>query len=132
VSDPGRCGCEVSVERGRLVVEPGGCGGALASVPGCRATAVHTLAGRDASAVVVRGEGRLGPRGVALLVAAGRFRSLLDGREPRLAALAGRDPLVAARKASSRGGWLSALAAESGLALAAEGVAGYGVLEPER
>jgi type IV secretory pathway ATPase VirB11/archaellum biosynthesis ATPase len=123
------CGCEPTFERERLLVDAADCPGAgPATDPDCRATAVEALRERSAEAVVVRRRGRActyrGP-GARLLVAAGRFAEAVAVHDDRLATLAARDPLRAARDASARASPVADLATDSGLLAAATGPAAY-------
>jgi len=138
-------GCDCSVQfrepagtglsdRTVLELDADGCagGGDLAAAPGCRATAVRALAGRDADAVRTVAGGRQRAyvdRAVALLLAAGRFRERVAFRDDRLAALAARDPLAAAREATGRADPVARIAAETGLAATAEAVETVGPAE---
>ncbi|GAA0653051.1 type II/IV secretion system ATPase subunit [Salarchaeum japonicum] len=122
------CRCRPAFERDTLVLDATDCDGDLATAPACRETAVRALCDRDADAVVVRGVGRdrrYDDATAALLVAAGRFVPRVRDRDARLAALAGTDPLAAAREATGRAGPVADTAAETGLAVAADGVDGY-------
>lgn len=101
--------------------------GQLASNPACRASAIGALTGRDVETVLVRAGGierAYEGASAALLVAAGRFSAAISDRDRRLARLARRDPLRAARDAAARTARVSEVAAETGLLVAAEGV-GY-------
>lgn len=121
-------GWTATVEGETLVIESPEPGRELASSPACRETAVDVLATRNVGEIVVRHrvlEYRYDDRGVALLLAAGRFVDLCSGRDERLADLARRDPLEAAREATARGRPMAEVAAESGLALVAADVDGY-------
>lgn len=124
-----RCGCDPRFEDGSLVLDAEECpgGGDLAGDPACRTTAVGALADRDARAVrtaVADVERVYAPRTVALLVAAGRFADAVAAHDGRLARTARRDPLAAAARATARSGRVAELAAETGLALVAERLAG--------
>jgi flagellar protein FlaI len=94
-------------------------GGDLSVSPPCRATVVDALSGRDADVVRVRAGGRertYADAAAGLLLAAGRFASLVDHHDAGLAARAKTDPLGAAREATGRAGPVARLAAETGLA----------------
>ncbi|MGB9986508.1 ATPase, T2SS/T4P/T4SS family [Salarchaeum japonicum] len=122
------CRCRPAFERDTLVLDAADCDGDLAAASACRETAVAALSDRDADAVVVREVGRdrrYDDATTALLVAAGRFAPRVRDRDARLAALAATDPLAAAREATGRAGPIADIAAETGLAVAAEGVAEY-------
>ena len=121
------CRCEARLAGSVLVVDARDCpGGAdLSNAPGCRATVVTALAGQNARAIRAEsGENRYGPGVVALLVAAGRFADAVADRDERLARLARLDPRGAARRATARGGPVADLAAETGLAVVADGLGG--------
>ncbi|QDX39797.1 type II/IV secretion system ATPase subunit [Salarchaeum sp. JOR-1] len=122
------CRCRPAFERDTLVLDATDCDGDLATAPECRETAVDALGDRDAAAVVVRSVGRdhrYDDATTALLVAAGRFAPRVRDRDARLAALAGTDPLAAAREATGRAGSVADIAAETGLDVAADGVESY-------
>ncbi len=128
--DAGMCGCETAFDDSVLCIDPGDCEGKgrLESEPDCRGTAVGALAERDAEAVVVRDAGleaRYEDAACALLVAAGRFVEAVRRRDERLAAMARRDPLSAAREASGRADATADVAAEVGLAELAHAAEGY-------
>lgn len=131
--DPGECcGCVHQFDGRDLVVDATDCpgDGDLATRPTCRATAVEALGGRGVNGIRVDGSGDrrdCAPGVVALLVAAGRFADAVAGRDRRLAALARRDPLGAAARATVRPGPVADLAAGTGLAAVAEGLAGVTV-----
>jgi type IV secretory pathway ATPase VirB11/archaellum biosynthesis ATPase len=119
----------VDEERTDLVVEAEECpgGGDLAD-PDCRATVVGALADRDADAVLTRAGGRerrYAGRGVALLLAAGRFVDRAAFHDERIAARARRDPIAAGRTAAGRADVVADIAAETGLAACAAETAGY-------
>lgn len=121
--EPPACECDLSVTDGSLVVETGDCpGGDPVGREACRRRAVDALSRRAADRLLVRTNGveRLyeGPA-AALLIAAGRFADAVADRSERLADLARRDPLRAARDATARAGPVAAVAAETGLAAAA-------------
>jgi type IV secretory pathway ATPase VirB11/archaellum biosynthesis ATPase len=132
----GPCGCEASFDGTVLRVDTDDCEGAgrLESEADCRAAVVGRLVERDAEAVVVRDAGieaRYEDKACALLVAAGRFVEAVHGRDERLAGLARRDPLAAAREASGRADATADVAAETGLAELAHAADGYeSVLAP--
>lgn len=92
--------------------------GDLAGSPACRATVVDALTDRDADVVVTSTAGldRVYADGAAgLLLAAGRFREQVAFHDERLAELAARDPLAAAREACGRADPVARIAAETGL-----------------
>ena len=123
------CGCRPRFEDDRLVVDADACDGAgrLEREPGCRATAVSALAGRDAETVLTRAAGveraYAGQAG-ALLVAAGRFLERVRIHDERLADRVRRDPLGAAREATGRADATADIAAEAGLAEVAAAAGG--------
>jgi len=124
--DDEACACEASVEETTLVVDADDCEtGDPFRAAACRRAAVDVLARRDAERLVVRRRGveRL-YEGVeaALLVAAGRFADAVVDRDDRLSRVARTDPLRAARDATARAGPVAAVAAETGLARAANAV----------
>ncbi|PSP99386.1 type II secretion protein [Halobacteriales archaeon QS_4_70_19] len=135
--DPGeRCGCVAELDTVRRVAEDDGVlaidahdcpdDGQLAAAPDCRATAVDALAGHDVRAVrtEVGGLARwYEGRGVALLVAAGRFAETARAHAPALAARARREPMAAAAAAAGRSDAVTRAAAESGLLAVAESFA---------
>ncbi|WP_436909678.1 ATPase, T2SS/T4P/T4SS family [Halosimplex marinum] len=130
-SDDGEaCACSPAFEGDRLVVDASDCpgGGRLASAPDCRETVVGALTERDAEAVETRADGAVRAYegdAAALLTAAGRFADAVAFRDERLADLALRDPLAAAREATGRAGPVERIAGETGLAEGAAGVEGY-------
>lgn len=124
-SDPavprGDCGCRPSQDSSRLLVDAESCpgNGHLAGRPACRATIVDALDGRSATAIAVETDGRerlYRARGRALLVTAGAFARAIEHLDDRLAAMARRDPLAAAREAVGRAGPVADHAAKTGLA----------------
>lgn len=124
------CGCVPTLEDKQLVVDASTCDGdgILATEEACRATVVETLTERDATDIRVRTGGIervYGTDAAALLVAAGRFVDAIRHRDDRLAERARRDPLGAAREATGRAGAPATIAAETGLAVLAERIAGY-------
>jgi flagellar protein FlaI len=135
-AEPGECACDPEFDGGSdprchdtgpdvLRVDASNCPGAgrLESSPGCRATAVDATGGSDVRAVRTEAGGIARwyeGRGVALLVAAGRFAETVRARDPDLARRARRDPLDAATEAAGRSGPVSRAAAESGLLAVAE------------
>ncbi|WP_418283872.1 ATPase, T2SS/T4P/T4SS family [Halorubrum sp. DTA46] len=135
--EEGGCDCEPSFEepvgtgvddRVVLAVDADGCPGRgdLATSPDCLETVVTALAERDADVIRTRHRGReraYSGRAAACLVAAGRFRERVGFHEARLADRVAREPVAAAREAIGRAGAPSRLAAETGLAAAAEGAA---------
>ncbi|WP_459192670.1 ATPase, T2SS/T4P/T4SS family [Halosimplex sp. J119] len=119
--DPGECRCRPDFEGDRLVVDANDCpdAGRLESSAECRETVVGALAERDAAAVTTRANGVVRAYegdAAAFLVAAGRFADAAGFHDERLARLATRDPLAAAREATGRAGPVSRIAAETGLA----------------
>jgi len=126
--DQPACSCDTEFDRDALVVDASDCDGDIAATSGCRATTVRALRDRDADAVLVRTAGlerRYDDATTALLVAAGRFAARVRDRDGRLATRAETDPLAAAREATGRAGHVADIAAETGFAVAAEGVASY-------
>ncbi|MFD1634807.1 ATPase, T2SS/T4P/T4SS family [Haloplanus ruber] len=135
----GECGCEPTVRsprgndpdrRGTLVVTADSCpaSGDLIANPDCRATVIDALGGTGVDVIHVRADGRervYDDGAVGLLVAAGRFAVRVAVHDERLADLARRDPLEAARTATGRAGPVSTLAASTGLAAGADRVDGY-------
>ncbi|WP_205254349.1 ATPase, T2SS/T4P/T4SS family [Halorubellus sp. JP-L1] len=139
------CACTTSIEGGALCVDGSDCDGDalcvdgsdcdgdgdLVANEGCRATVVAACRDRTVDAVRVRARGferRYGDRAVALFVAAGRFLARLGDASDPLAERVRRDPLGAAESARARAPPVSEWAAESGLLVAAEGIAGYDAL----
>lgn len=127
---PGACACTCvpTVDGDTLVIDAAACDGDLASSPACRETVVRELGGRVPETAVLLCHGleyRYDDLGIALLAAAGRFVDRVLERDERLATVATRDPLVAAREASARGRPLSDIAAESGLSITADAVTNY-------
>jgi type IV secretory pathway ATPase VirB11/archaellum biosynthesis ATPase len=136
---PSPCRCDVSFETpaGRaddagveLVVDADVCPGEgdLAAAVDCRATVVDALADRDADVVRTRAHGverTYEGDAAALLLAAGRFVERVAFHDEALADTARRDPLRAAHLATGRAGPVSEIAAETGLALAADRHDGY-------
>ncbi|WP_276260893.1 ATPase, T2SS/T4P/T4SS family [Haloglomus litoreum] len=130
------CGCDPELAGGSgprrtgtggevLRVDASNCPGEgrLEDDPDCRATAVDAVAGGDVRAIRTQAEGIARwyeGRGVALLVAAGRFAETVRTRDPALANRARRDPLEVAAEAAGRSGPVSRAAAESGLLAVAE------------
>nr|WP_323740465.1 hypothetical protein [Halegenticoccus tardaugens] len=117
-------------DRVELIVESDDCPGRgdLARDPDCRATVIDALARRDADAVRTRSNGRertYADDAAALLLAAGRFAERVAFHDERLAELARRDPLRAAREATGRAGPVSTVVAETGLAEGAHRASGY-------
>ncbi|WP_439025562.1 ATPase, T2SS/T4P/T4SS family [Haloarchaeobius sp. DT45] len=123
------CGCVTSFEGDRLVLDATDCpGGDLAADPDCRAAAIGALETRDAESVVVRADGlerAYEDDTAALLVAAGRFADAVAFHDPVLAGRARTDPLRAAADATARTGPVSAIVAETGLALLAARKSSY-------
>lgn len=114
------CGCRPAFDGETLTVRADRCeaGGRLESNPECRAAVISALVDRDCEHVVVSDAGleaRYEDAACALLVAAGRFVEAVRDHEERLASLARRDPLAAAREANGRVDAVSDIAAEVGL-----------------
>jgi type IV secretory pathway ATPase VirB11/archaellum biosynthesis ATPase len=89
------------------------------TTPDCRATAVSTLARRDAERVRVRADGldrRYVGESATLLLTAGRFAERVRVHDADLARLTHRQPCRAARRATGRAGPVGRIAAETGLA----------------
>jgi type IV secretory pathway ATPase VirB11/archaellum biosynthesis ATPase len=133
--DEESCGCQPSFEGPRLVVDADGCpgDGRLREDAECRATVIDVLTTGDVDAVVTRSDGverAYVDADAALLVAAGRFAARVEATDARLAERARREPLAAAREATGRAGPVADLAAETGFAVAAEGVTAERALEP--
>ncbi|WP_276271133.1 ATPase, T2SS/T4P/T4SS family [Haloarcula litorea] len=129
------CRCEFAREGDRLAGDAADCpgDGLLHEEADCRAAAVAALDGADADAVVTRAAGRERAYldgAAALLVAAGRFAARTELLDERLAERARRAPLAAAREATGRADRVAEVAAETGLAVAAEGVDGETPLAP--
>lgn len=119
--DDPECACEPTFERGHLLLDAAECPGAgdLAAEPACRATAIRSLADREADAIVTRTghlERAYEDDAAALLLAAGRFAERVAFYDERLAERTLRDPLDAARAAVGRAGPVGELLAETGLA----------------
>lgn len=128
VESPGACACVPTVDGDTLVIDATACDGGLASSPACREVVVRELDGRVPETAVLRRhdlEYRYDDLGIALLAATGRFVDRVVERDERLATVAPRDPLLAAREVSARGGPVSDIAAESGLSVVADAVTGY-------
>jgi type IV secretory pathway ATPase VirB11/archaellum biosynthesis ATPase len=129
------CRCRPTFDGDRLVVDGDDCAGdgRLAEAADCRATVVDALGESNAEAVVTRSDGverAYVDADAALLVAAGRFAARVEATDHRLAERARRETLAAAREATGRAGLVADLAAETGLAVAAEGVTVDSALEP--
>ncbi|MDS0281151.1 ATPase, T2SS/T4P/T4SS family [Haloarcula onubensis] len=129
------CRCRTDFERETLTVDAADCpgDGRLGEAPGCRATVVEALGHGDVESVVTASDGverAYLDADAALLVAAGRFASRVASTDERLAERARREPLAAAAEATGRAGHVADLAAETGFAVAAEGVAAERALEP--
>lgn len=138
-ADDAGCGCRPTFteptgtgvrDRVELHVDAADCnaGGDLATSPACRATVVEALTGRDADAVQVHTIGRertYCDEAAGLLLAAGRFASLVEFHDADLAARATVDPFGAAREATGRAGPVGRLVAETGLAAGAAGRTEY-------
>ncbi len=119
------CRCRTERERATLTVDAADCpgDGRLSESPDCRATVVAALGHGDVDSVVTTSEGlerAYLDADAALLVAAGRFATRVAATDERLAERARRDPLAAATEATGRAGHIADLAAETGLAVAAE------------
>jgi type IV secretory pathway ATPase VirB11/archaellum biosynthesis ATPase len=120
------CECEASVDGDTLRLDADECpgGGDLAAGGACRSTAVAALGGRSVDEVVSEARGfqrAYRDAGVELLVAAGRFADAAAFHDERVARLARREPLVAAREAAGRAGQLAGLGEDTGLVEAAAG-----------
>ncbi|WP_436927856.1 ATPase, T2SS/T4P/T4SS family [Halosimplex amylolyticum] len=119
--DTGACRCHADFEGDRLLVDANDCpdAGRLESAADCRETVVGALTERDVTAVATRSDGVVRAYegdAAAFLVAAGRFADAAGFHDERLAELATRDPLAAAREATGRAGPVNRIAAETGLA----------------
>jgi len=133
--DDETCGCEPTFDGETLTVDAEECpdNGRLGDSADCRAAVVDALDAGDVEAVVTRSDGverAYLDADAALLVAAGRFAARVAATDERLAERARREPLAAAREATGRAGPVADLAAETGLAVAAEGVTAENALEP--
>jgi len=130
------CTCRTRVNESVLHVDAGTCpgDGRLAAREGCRAAIVDALDGRTLSAIAVSSGGRertYRGRGLALFLAAGAFARAVTGLDDRLATLARRDPLAAAREATGRAGPVAERAEDAGLAeFAAPGLSYESLLRP--
>jgi len=130
------CGCQPAFDGETLTVRADSCedGGRLEANPDCRETVIGALVDRDCDRVVVTDTGlqaRYEDAASALLVAAGRFVEAVRDRDERLAELARRDPLAAAREATGRADATADIAAEAGLSELAARAEGYeSVLAP--
>ena len=129
------CHCTTEFERGTLAVDAADCpgDGRLGEAPDCRATVVAALGQGDVDSVVTSSDGverAYLDADAALLVAAGRFAARVSATDERLAERARREPLAAATEATGRAGHVADLAAETGLAAAAEGVTADRALDP--
>ncbi|WP_415380822.1 ATPase, T2SS/T4P/T4SS family [Halosimplex sp. TS25] len=128
--EAGRCRCRPEFEGDRLAVDANDCpeAGRLESSEACRETVVDRLTERDATTVTTRADGVVRAYegdAAAFLVAAGRFADAVGFRDERLAGLAPRDPLAAAREATGRAGPVNRIAAETGLAEGADRARDY-------
>lgn len=128
--DPDSCRCDPVFEDDTLVVDSGNCpyNGVLETNDGCRNTVIAELKTRDVKRVVTESQGcerAYDDASAALLVAAGRFAESVEFHDDRLATLACRDPLDAAREATGRADIVSDIAAETGLAELAAETDGY-------
>jgi hypothetical protein len=129
------CRCTTAFERETLAVDAADCpgDGRLGEAPDCRATVVAALGRADVESVVTTSDGleRAYLDGDAtLLVAAGRFATRVAATDERLAERTRREPLAAATEATGRAGHVADLAAETGFAVAAEGVTPERALDP--
>ncbi|MBX0286097.1 Flp pilus assembly complex ATPase component TadA [Halomicroarcula sp. F28] len=129
------CRCTTELERATLTVDATDCpgDGRLGESPDCRATVVAALGQADVESVVTTSNGlerAYLDADAALLVAAGRFATRVAATDERLAERARRDPLAAATEATGRAGHIADLAAETGFAVAAEGVSPERALDP--
>ena len=118
-ADP--CACRPERRGTALVVDASECpgGGDLVAAPACRRTVVASLGAHPAEPVRTRAGGleqTYAGSAAALLAAAGRFAEAVAFHDERLAALARRDPLAAAREAVDRADPVAAVGADSGLA----------------
>jgi len=129
------CRCETEFDRGTLVVDATDCpgDGRLGESADCRATVVAALGEGDVDSVVTRCDGierAYLDEDAALLCGAGRFAARVVATDERLAERTRREPLAAAVEATGRAGPVADLAAETGFAVAREGVAPDRALEP--
>lgn len=131
-ADAGSCECEPGTAApGELLrIDAGDCPGhgRLDTEPSCRATAVDAIGGRDVRAVRTTTAGvarTYEGRGIAMLVAAGRFAEVASVHDSALAARARRDPLDAAAQAVGRSDAIARAAAESGLLAVTEEASDY-------
>lgn len=137
-ADGGGCRCEATRRTPAGVADPSvtlhvdadECPGegSLATAPDCRATVVAELAEREAETVLTSAGGverTYDGRSSAFLLGAGRFVERVAYHDSALAMRARSDPLAAVYAATGRAGPISRIAAETGLAACAEGVAGY-------
>jgi len=118
------CRCEPSLTDGRLHVDSDRCpgGGDLSRNPACRATVVDSLAGREVESIRTESAGLARAYRepvVRLFVTAGRFQPAATFHDERVAALAGRDPVAAAREAAGRADVVGDLGDRTGLVTAA-------------
>ncbi len=129
------CRCQTEFERTTLAVDAADCPGSgrLGEAPDCLATVVEALGRGGVESVVTTSDGierAYLDADAALLVAAGRFAARVAATDERLAERARREPLAAATEATGRAGHVADLAAETGLTVAAEGVATGRALDP--
>ena len=130
------CGCVPTFREDVLVVDASQCtdDGRLTSSAMCRETVIDALTHRDATRIetVATGiERTYHDEAANFLVAAGRFAEAVDFHDERLAVLAKRDPLAAAREATGRADAPATLVVDTGLAACSEGVSTYReVLDP--
>ena len=129
------CRCQTEFERTTLAVDAADCpgDGRLGEAPDCLATVVEALGRGGVESVATTSDGveRAYLDGdAALLVAAGRFAARVAATDERLAERTRRDPLAAATEATGRAGLVADLAAETGFAVAAEGVTPERALDP--
>ena len=129
-ADGSDCGCVPSVEEDRLLVNATDCddSGQLTVAPDCRETVVRALAERPVESVHVTEAGLervYDDEAAALLSAAGHFLDVVRYREERLADRVARDPLGAAHEAVGRADAVADIAAETGLASAADRIESY-------
>lgn len=132
--EAGECRCDPATDAPEelLRIDASDCPGhgRLDTEPSCRATTVDTLDGRDVRAIRTTTAGvarTYEGRGVAMLVAAGRFAELASVHDSALAARGRHDPLGAAAEAAGRSDPVARVAAESGLLAVAEDVSDYRV-----
>jgi len=118
-SEPPDCGCTWSISGQSLQVAASECpaNGDLAESEACRHTVIEAIGRSKIDTVVITAGGvdRI-YEGTAVerLRAAAEFSSIVAGRAERLASLARRDPIQAAKEASGRAGVVGEAAAETG------------------